>query len=163
MGGDHVFDAMSVDAARAKMVFDLYQRTEQTLGMKLYNSIGNHDLFGISTKSGIAPSDPAYGKKLYEERIGRKTYYSFDHKGYHFFVLDSVQPTTDRQWEARIDDPQLSWLADDLKQTAPGTPIIGVTHVPLVTAFSNYVPPNAPGKQVQHFIRRQLASDPRPS
>lgn len=147
MGGDHVFDAMSVDASRAKIVFDLYQRTEQTLGTKLHHTIGNHDLFGINTKSGIAPSDPAYGKKFYEDRIGRKTYYSFDHKGYHFFVLDSVQPTTDRQWEARIDDPQLAWLADDLKKTASGTPIIGVTHAPLVTAFSNYVPPTAPGSK----------------
>ena len=147
MGGDHVFDAMSVDASRAKLVFDLYQRTEQTLGMKLYNAIGNHDLFGINTKSGIAPSDPAYGKKLYQDRIGKKTYYSFDHQGYHFFVLDSVQPTPDRQWEARIDDAQLAWLAEDLKKTAPETPILGVTHVPLVTTFSNYVPSNAPGSR----------------
>ncbi len=143
MGGDHVFDAMNVDASRAHVVFDLYQKTEQTLGMKLHHAIGNHDLFGINTASGIAPSDPAYGKKLYEDRIGRKTYYSFDHKGHHFFVLDSVEPTPDRQWEARIDDAQLSWLADDLKKTPPGTPVLGVTHVPLVTAFSAYVPPTA--------------------
>ena len=141
MGGDHVFDAMSVDASRAKLVFDLYQKTEQTLQMKLYQTIGNHDLFGISPKSGIAPRDPGYGKKLYEERTGSKTYYSFDHKGYHFFVLDSVHPTEDRKWEARVDDPQLAWLADDLNRTSAGTPIIGVTHVPLVTAFSNYVSP----------------------
>lgn len=145
MGGDHVFDAMGVDASRAKVLFDLYQRTEQMLEMKLYHTIGNHDLFGVDPKSGIAPKDPAYGKKLYEDRIGRKTYYSFDHKGYHFFVLDSVQPTEDRQWDARIDDAQIAWLAGDLQKTIPGTPIIGVIHVPLVTAFSNYVPPTPAG------------------
>lgn len=145
MGGDHVFDAMGVDASRAKVLFDLYQRTEQMLEMKLYHTIGNHDLFGVDPKSGIAPKDPAYGKKLYEDRIGRKTHYSFDHKGYHFFVLDSVQPTEDRQWDARIDDAQIAWLAGDLQKTIPGTPIIGVIHVPLVTAFSNYVPPTPAG------------------
>jgi Icc protein len=147
MGGDHVFDAMSVDASRAKLVFDLYQRTEQILGMKLHHAIGNHDLFGVNTKSGIAPGDPAYGKKLYQDRIGRNTYYSFDHQGVHFFVLDSVQPTPDRQWEARIDEQQLAWLAGDLKKTPPGTSIIGVTHVPLVTAFSNYIPALIEGRK----------------
>jgi 3',5'-cyclic-AMP phosphodiesterase len=147
MGGDHVFDALAVSSDRAKLVFDLYQKTEQSLQMKLYNTIGNHDLFGINTTRGVPPNDPAYGKNLYEDRFGKKTYYSFDHKGYHFFVLDSVQPTEDRQWDARIDDTQLAWLAEDLKRTGPNIPVIGITHVPLVTAFANYdSTPRAPQK-----------------
>jgi len=93
--------------------------------------------FGIIEKSGVPTSDPAYAKKMYEDRIG-KTYYSFDHKGYHFVVLDSIQPTEDRLWEARIDEKQMSWLADDLKIAGPGTPVIGVVHVPLVTAFGTF-------------------------
>jgi Icc protein len=140
MGGDHVFDATAVNTARAKLVFDLYKRTEQSLEKKLYRAIGNHDPFGISASSGISPSDPAYGKKMYEDYFGSKIYYSFDHKGYHFVVLDSIQPTPDRLWEARIDEAQLAWLTEDLKQTGPNVPIIGVTHVPLVTAFANYDP-----------------------
>jgi UDP-2,3-diacylglucosamine pyrophosphatase LpxH len=139
MGGDHVFDALAVSSARAKLVFDLYQRTEQSLQQKVYQTIGNHDLFGVLTKSGVAPGDPGYGKKLYEDRLGSKTYYSFDHKGCHFFVLDSIQPTPDRLWEARIDDVQLEWLAADLKQVRKSGPVIGVCHVPLVTAFGNYI------------------------
>lgn len=138
MGGDHVFDAMAVDKTRAKLVFDLYQRTEQSLQMKLYQTIGNHDLRGITPTSGLSPSDPLYGKKMYEDRVGIKTYYSFDHKGYHFVVLDSVQPTPDRMWEARIDEAQLAWLVEDLKKIGPSAPVIGVTHVPLVTAFASY-------------------------
>jgi Icc protein len=138
MGGDHVFDALAVNSDRAITVFDLYQKTEQSIQMKLYHTIGNHDLFGINTKSGLAPSDPGYGKKLYEDRFGRKTYYSFDHQGYHFFVLDSVQPTPDRMWDGRIDETQLQWLAVDLQKIAPATPVIGITHVPLVTAFASY-------------------------
>lgn len=138
MGGDHVYDALSVGDARAKLVYDLYQKTEQQLQMKLYHVIGNHDVFGIETKSGVAPGDPAYGKKLYEERIGGRTYYSFDHRGYHFAVLDSIQPTPDRLWEARIDEPQLAWLAGDLKNVPPRVAVIVVTHVPLVTAFTSY-------------------------
>ena len=138
MGGDHVYDALSVDGTRASLVYDLYRKTEQQLQMKLYHTIGNHDVFGVETKSGVSPGDPAYGKKMYEERIRGRTYYSFDHRGYHFAILDSIQPTPDRMWEARIDEPQVIWLADDLKKVGPSAPVIVVTHVPLVTAFTTY-------------------------
>jgi Icc protein len=137
MGGDHVFDAFEVNRVRAGMVYDLYKRTEQQLGMPLHHAIGNHDVFGVFARSGVTPSDPAYGKKMYQDRIGQ-TYYSFDYKGYHFVVLDSIQPTADRQWEARVDEVQLRWLRDDLKGLPPGTPVIAVCHCPLVTAFATY-------------------------
>ena len=137
MGGDHVFDVLGVNQARANMVFDLYTNTAKSLGMPLYNAIGNHDAFGVLAGSGVAPTDPLYGKKMYEDRMG-KTYYSFDRKGYHFVVLDSIQPMPDRLWEARIDDAQLDWLRSDLKALAPGTPVIGVVHCPIVTAFGTY-------------------------
>ena len=137
MGGDHVYDAAGVNGARAGMVFDLYKRTEQTLGMPIHNAIGNHDIFGVMTRSGVAPTDPAYGKKMYQDRMGQ-TYYSFDYKGYHFVVLDSIQPTEDRMWEARVDEEQLHWLRDDLKRLRQGAPVIGVVHCPVVTAFATY-------------------------
>jgi 3',5'-cyclic-AMP phosphodiesterase len=137
MGGDHVFDAFEVNRVRAGMVYDLYKRTEQQLGMPLHHAIGNHDVFGVLARSGVAPSDPAYGKKMYQDRIGQ-TYYSFDYKAYHFVVLDSIQPTADRQWEARVDENQLRWLRDDLKGLQHGTPVIAVCHCPLVTAFATY-------------------------
>ena len=137
MGGDHVFDAFEVNRVRAGMVYDLYQRTEQQLGMPMHHAIGNHDVFGVFARSGVAPSDPAYGKKMYQDRIGQ-TYYSFDYKGYHFVVLDSIQPTADRMWEARVDEDQLRWLRDDLKSLQHGTPVIAVCHCPLVTAFATY-------------------------
>jgi len=137
MGGDHVYDALGVDGRRADQVFDLYKKTQQTLQMPLYHAVGNHDVFGILTKSGVTPNDPAYGKKMYEDRIGH-TYYSFDRKGWHFVVLDSIQPTDDRLWEARVDRKQLAWLKDDLGRLEPNAPVIAVIHVPLVTAFPTY-------------------------
>lgn len=137
MGGDHVYDALSVNGPRAGMVYDLYKRTEQSLGMPLHHTIGNHDVFGLLTKSGVAPTDPAYGKKMYQDRMGQ-TFYSFDYKGYHFVVLDSIQPTPDRLWEARVDEPQLDWLRADLKRQTAHAAVIGVIHCPLVTAFATY-------------------------
>src|ERR1700740_3785306 len=44
MGGDHVFDAFGVDGTRARMVYDLYSRTEQLIGMPLHTALGNPDV-----------------------------------------------------------------------------------------------------------------------
>jgi 3',5'-cyclic AMP phosphodiesterase CpdA len=76
---------------------------------------------------------------MFEERFG-KTYYSFDHKGVHFIVLDSIGITSDRAYEGRVDGPQLDWLKSDLRGLTPSTPIIVAIHIPLVTAFNSYVP-----------------------
>lgn len=144
-GGDHVFDALGVPTTRSVALFDMYDKAEQDLGLKLYHTIGNHDVCGIYTASGIAPEDPLYGKKLFEQRFG-KVYYSFDHKGHHFIVLDSIGITNDHHYEGRIDAEQLKWLAADLAGLPAGTPVIVAVHIPLVTAFMSYVPepPMAP-------------------
>jgi 3',5'-cyclic-AMP phosphodiesterase len=147
-GGDHVFDSLGVSRARATSLFDLYAKTEQDLGMKLYHTIGNHDVFGVYPASGVSPeSDSLYGKKMYEERFG-KTYYSFDHQGVHFIVLDSIGITDDRAYEGRVDAAQLQWLAADLKALPAATPVIVSVHIPLVTAFNSYVP--VPATEPKH-------------
>jgi 3',5'-cyclic-AMP phosphodiesterase len=137
MGGDHVYDANAVDEKRAGLVFDLYKKAESRLKMPLYHVIGNHDTFGTAEKGGIAMDDPRFGKKMFEGRVG-PTHYSFDHKGYHFVMLDSIQLTPDHMWEARIDDAQMKWLEEDLKKAGPKMPVVAATHVPLVTAFPAY-------------------------
>jgi len=139
-GGDHVFDSLGVSRGRATSLFDLYAKTEQDLGMKVHHTLGNHDCLGVYPGSGVAQNDPLYGKKIFEDRFG-KTYYSFDHKGVHFIVLDSIGITDDHAYEGRVDSAQLSWLAADLKALPAGTPIVVSTHIPLVTAFNSYIPP----------------------
>ncbi|MFT8643945.1 metallophosphoesterase family protein [Gluconacetobacter sp.] len=145
-GGDHVFDALGVNAARATMLLDLYKRTADDLTLPVHHTIGNHDCFGVYTKSGVQPTDPMYGKKYFEDNFGR-LYYSFDHKGVHVVVLDSIGITEDRMYEGRIDAPQIAWLANDLAAQPEGMPIIVVTHIPLVTAVQDYAaPPETPPK-----------------
>ncbi|WP_215763192.1 metallophosphoesterase [Acetobacter sp. P1H12_c] len=145
-GGDHVFDALGVNAGRATMLMDLYKRTANDLTMQVHHTIGNDDCFGVYTKSGAQPTDPFYGKKYFEDQFGQ-LYYSFDHKGVHFVVLDSIGITADRMYEGRIDAQQLVWLKKDLAAQPAGTPIIVVTHIPLVTAVEDYdAPPEKPQK-----------------
>ena len=109
-----------VGRERASSLFDLYGKTEQDLGMKIYHTLGNHDCFGVYPASGVSPTDPLYGKKIFEARFG-KAYYSFDHKGVHFVVLDSIGITDDRAYEGRVDPAQLAWLATDLRALPAAT------------------------------------------
>jgi Icc protein len=146
-GGDHVFDVLGTDRKRASSLYNLYAKTEDDLGFSIHHTIGNHDAFGVYAKSGIAPSDAEYGKRMFENHFG-PTYYSFDHKGYHFVVLDSIEPTENRNWEARINAQQLAWLSKDLQNLSPKKPVVVVVHVPLVTGAPGYAPPRQ-GKENQ--------------
>ena len=138
-GGDHVFDALGVSKQRSLGLFDMYDKTQQDLSLPVHHTLGNHDCFGVYPQSGMQTTDPLYGKRYFEDHIGR-TYYSFDHKGVHFIVLDSIGFTRDRAYEGRIDGPQVAWVAADLKAQPATTPIIVSVHIPLVSAIDNYTP-----------------------
>lgn len=141
-GGDLVFDTLAVDRPRAHQLFGMYTEVAKELELPVYNTIGNHDVFGLYTKSGVSPTDELYGKRMFEDYIGR-LYHSFDHKGWHFIVLDSIGMTPERQYIGHIDDEQLEWLKKDLAVTGTTTPIVVFTHIGLLTAFPFVV--NAPG------------------
>ncbi len=142
-GGDHCFDLAAVPRERSVMLLDLYTRTEQALhGIPIEHVIGNHDVFGRATSSGVSPSDPLYGKKAFEQRFSSKTFRSFNRAGYHFILLDSIQITPEREFDAMIDPEQLTWLRADLAATPQGTPILVACHVPLVSAAPQYTPPD---------------------
>lgn len=148
-GGDLIFDALGVDRRRADQQFGLYKEAVKHLEVPLYNAMGNHDVFGLYTKSGVQPSDEKYGKRLFEDYIGRR-YHSFNHKGWHFIVLDSIGMTPERQYVGHIDDEQLAWLKSDLEATGTGTPIVVVTHIALATTFPMMV--NPPGTSTAGVI-----------
>ena len=61
----------------------------------------------------------------YKEFFG-ETYYSFDHKGIHFAVVDNVSDAG-----SRIGDAGLEWLKADLAKQKKDAPIVVFTHRPL--------------------------------
>jgi len=135
-GGDQVFDVCEQDLARAHMLFKLYRKTEREIESKVYHTIGNHDVIGINQRSPVEPGDVEYGKKLYQEYFG-PLYYSFDHKGWHFIVLDSIGIEYYKIFKGQFDLPQLAWLKADLEKVAPTTPVVVVTHVPISSALGS--------------------------
>jgi 3',5'-cyclic AMP phosphodiesterase CpdA len=133
-GGDLIMDALKVPLEDAVAQFDLYNRIIGAFDVPVYNALGNHDVFGLSPESGVAPEHPQYGKTLFMEMLGlESTYYSFDHLGWHFIVLDAMTPAEDRGYIGEIDAEQLTWIKNDLARTDPRTPITVVTHFPFVS------------------------------
>lgn len=63
--------------------------------------------------------------KAFHESFG-KSYYTFDHKGVHFIVLDNVSDPG-----GSIGDSQLQWLNTELKKLKKDSPIVVFTHRPL--------------------------------
>jgi 3',5'-cyclic AMP phosphodiesterase CpdA len=67
--------------------------------------------------------------EAYQEFFG-KLHYTFDHKGYHFVVLDNTSDP-----DQKLGAAQLAWLAADLNQLPQGTPVVVFTHRPLFDLY----------------------------
>ena len=134
-GGDLIMDALAVTEGRADSLYSLYNEIAEGFNMPVYNSMGNHEVFGIDKRSGIDPSHPLYGEKMYEEKIGDR-FYSFNHKGWRFYIIDSVDDNGEGGYFGQVDSAQMAWLNEDLQQVNPSTPLVVVTHIPLITVIS---------------------------
>jgi len=131
-GGDNIMDALAQNYEHSDSLYDLFAEATEKLKMPVYSTLGNHEVFGLYESSGVDPSHEEYGKKLYENRIAKR-FYSFDHKNWHFIVLDAIGFTEDRHYYGHIDDEQLEWLKNDLEKTGKETPIVVSTHIPLLS------------------------------
>ena len=98
--------------------YELLQSLLQPLTFPIYMLLGNHDnrpafYQVIKPQDGVA--DEPY-------------YYSFDHQGWHFVALDSVQPG---EVGGYLDATQLAWLRDDLDAHLTQPTLVLVHHHPL--------------------------------
>jgi hypothetical protein len=135
-GGDQVFDVCEQDLGRAHLLFKMYRQTERELASTVHHTVGNHDVIGLNQKSPIEPGDREYGKKLYEDNFG-SLYYSFDYKGWHFIVLDSIGIEYYKIFSPHFDGAQLGWLQADLAALSATTPVIVATHVPIASVLGS--------------------------
>lgn len=162
-GGDHVMDVLPGKADRAETQFALLAEALKPLEMPIYGVIGNHDVFGWGSKE-ADQHDVRYGKAMVEDKIlGAAAYRSFDHGGWHFALLDSIQHSELTGWHGAVDEKQMDWLESDLAKAGKANKIV-VCHVPALTVFPQYdsgtgTKPTdtlilANGKQVQELCRR---------
>lgn len=165
-GGDHVMDSLLAPRERIKVQWDLFHECWKQVELPAYHAVGNHDVGGWAEGSLVRPEDAEYGKRYFADRFGQgKTYRSFNHKGWHFVILDSIahDPGTPRGFLGWIDDAQQAWLKEDLRQTPRGTPIVIVTHVPMFSVWSQMIADPRQGTNKQslvnnaHVVRKLFA------
>ena len=92
MGGDLIMDALAQRYSLADSLYKLYNETVKDFNMPVFNTMGNHEIYGIFSASGADPQNPEYGEKMFEKRIG-DSYQSFTHKGWKFMILNSIKDT----------------------------------------------------------------------
>jgi len=135
-GGDLIMDALGQSYQRADSLYTLFIEICKEFQMPVYHVLGNHEVFGLYEKSGIQPDHPQYGKVMFKQRLGEgKTYFSFNHEGWHFILLDAVEFTPERRYIGGVDSTQLEWLKNDLTTVDKTTPIAVALHIPLVSVY----------------------------
>ncbi len=130
------------------------------LRYKAYYALGEHDFYLDLGE-------------YWESRLGPQ-YYSFDHKGVHFVVLNSILthdewinkwPTPEERMNtmAGLDNPngspfmvgekQRKWLAKDLSKVSKDTPIVVLSHSPLKKIFKNWNFWTDDAEQIQALLK----------
>lgn len=159
-GGDAILDALRQPRDDVKKMWGVWHSVwKQECSLPVYQTIGNHDIFGWDT--GQAGLD---GKRWALDELGlEKGYYSFNRAGWHFAVLDSnFYLGAPRSYEARLDPEQAEWLARDLASVPSTTPICVISHIPIICFSAFFDGPNelkgdwaVPGKWM-HLDARAL-------
>lgn len=148
-GGDMITDGYQSSAEVVAPRWDAYRKMHEAITPEPQFVIGNHDIVGVEPEDGSLPAEDPRSDVRKQMGI-RETYRSFDYGGYHFVLLDSVDVTPDdKKYRGHVGDEQMQWLQNDLAGLEKGTPIIVMSHMPLLTGFyqmtngvESPVPPN---------------------
>jgi len=134
-GGDLITDGFQSSASTVEPRWRAYMKMHQAIRAPVHVVIGNHDLVAAIPEDGSPPSpDP---KRIFLEKFGlSQTHRSFTAAGYHFILLDPIIVTGgEEKYHGMIHGEQMEWLKQDLSRISASTPIIVVTHIPLMTGF----------------------------
>ena len=132
--GDCVMDALHVDRARNQKQWDVWNEVlKNECSTKIAHCIGNHDIWGWGReRSGTTGNEPGWGKKWAMDELGlAKPYHAFNHGGWRFIMLDSVQPSPEGIWITKLDDEQFAWLEGELAATRK--PVFIGSHIPIMS------------------------------
>jgi hypothetical protein len=131
--GDIMFDDLSLYARQNRIIGQI--------GVPWWNIGGNHDL-------NFEAPNARYSRETFKRVFG-PAYYAFEYGGTLFLMLDNVdylgtdprRPRKNGQYQGRIGERQLAFIANMLNETAADRLVVAVMHIPLRT----YLDPQGPG------------------
>ncbi|MGD2034579.1 MAG: metallophosphoesterase [Bacteroidales bacterium] len=135
--GDAIMDSLSRSKKETIEQWEAYKNYFlDPLQYKIYCCIGNHDVWGWKLHETALEQDPDYGKNMAMKYLELdQRYYSFNAGDWHIICLDSTfKPEGEFDYIARLDDEQFSWLENDLQNTPENTPVLIVSHIPVLSA-----------------------------
>ncbi|SDG73382.1 3',5'-cyclic AMP phosphodiesterase CpdA [Pedobacter terrae] len=133
-GGDIVFDMNKENISTINEQWKLVQETmKNECSIPVRYCLGNHDIWWNEDSKG----DVFYGKKYAMDKLGLvKPYYSLIQNGWKIIVLDSTHLDIDSTWYiGKLGDEQFNWLKNELENTPKTTPVMVMSHIPILTAL----------------------------
>lgn len=127
-GGDSVFAVNYNDITRER-VYELWDAWDESLqslsnNTPVYSCLGNHDMWWAAPDE----DDRMYGKPYAVKRLGiPHRYYRFQKGKWNFIILDGNNNGVN------LDEEQYAWLEHELESIAPGTPVLLMSHYPLLS------------------------------
>lgn len=136
-GGDAIMDALKGSKEKVQLQWDVWNKVlREENKLPMHHCIGNHDAWGWQMTEPEVKNDPLYDKKWVLQQHGMtERFYSFENGNWKFIVLDSAQENNGG-YIARIDEPQFSWLENELKSVSSDKHICIVSHIPVVSFCS---------------------------
>lgn len=134
-GGDSIMDAFEATEARTREQWELFQQVlADHCRTPIRHCIGNHDIWGWKKRASRTRGDEArWGKAWAREMFGiASDHHAFEQGGWKFILLDSVRSLEDG-YTGHLQPAQLAWLEQELSATPPTTPVVVVSHIPLLT------------------------------
>ncbi|WAC12676.1 metallophosphoesterase family protein [Dyadobacter pollutisoli] len=131
--GDSVMGAHGISREKASKEWQLYHKVlSSENSTPMISCIGNHDIWFPSTSEGTFQDGK---KRAMDESEMTRPYHSFDKNGWHFIMLDSVQPRPETTgYLASLDEAQMDWLKGDLRNTPSHVPVMIASHIPILSA-----------------------------
>ncbi|HMP72406.1 MAG TPA: metallophosphoesterase [Kiritimatiellia bacterium] len=134
-GGDCITDGFQSTSQAIAPRWQAYMEMHRAIHSEPYTILGNHDLVGVEPADGSPPAADPRADFLHHFNL-EQTWRTFEAGGCRFFLLDSIDPTgDDLRYRGWISEAQRQWMSDTLARVDSHTPIIVLTHMPLMTSF----------------------------
>lgn len=125
-GGDTIMDASYADVTREQVnaQWDIWQKLRHAFSeYDMFSCLGNHDMWWAVNDR----NDIMYGKDFAVKQLEMpKRYYSFKRHNWCFIILDSNHEA------GSLDEEQIVWLDNELEQLQTNTPVLIMSHYPIL-------------------------------